>query len=66
MSEVENDFKDMVKNMTTEMLICTVAAIVVVLDQIAPNAEQAITSLASTLLETLEGSNEQGDQNTTE
>lgn len=66
MSETADDFKDMVKNMTTEMLICTVAAIVVVLDQIAPNAEQAITSLAATLLETLEGSNEQGDQNTTE
>lgn len=60
------DFKDMVENMTSEMLICTVAAIVIILDQIIPNAEQAITSLAGTLIEALEAKDEQSDQGATE
>lgn len=66
MSNEQTDFKEMVQHMTNEMLICTVAAIVVLLDKIMPNAEQAITNLAGILLNELEGTDEQGDQSTTE
>lgn len=60
------EFKDMVGSMTQDMLICTVAAIVIILDQVIPNAEQAITSLAETLIEALEAKDEQSDQGATE
>ena len=60
------EFREMVTGMTNDMLICTVAAIVIVLDQIVPNAEQAITSIASSLIEALEGTDEQGDKGATE
>jgi hypothetical protein len=60
------DFKEMVDNMTMETLTCTVAAIILMLEQIAPNSEAAITNLANTLITSIAGTNEQDNEGTTE
>lgn len=61
-----DEFRNMVNAMTNDMLVCTVAAITIVLDQIVPNAEQAITAIATSLMDALaEGTNEQGDESAT-
>lgn len=69
MSEQNNqpvdDFKEMVSTMTMETLTCTVAAIILILDKIVPNSEAAITNLANTLINTIEGNNEQNDEGAT-
>lgn len=65
MSE-QQDFRDMIDSMTNEMLICTVAAIIIVLEQLVPNAEQVIMQIAGSLVDALEGTNEQSDKGTTE
>lgn len=60
------DFKEMVDGMTMETLTCTVAAIILILDKIAPNTEAAITNLANTLITSIAGTNEQGNEGTTD
>jgi hypothetical protein len=60
------DFKEMVDSMTMETLTCTVAAIILMLEQIAPNSEAAITNLANTLITSIAGTNEQDNEGTTE
>jgi hypothetical protein len=60
------DFKAMVDGMTMETLTCTVAAIILMLEQIAPNSEAAITNLANTLITSIAGTNEQDNEGTTE
>lgn len=69
MSEENNkpvdDFKEMVNTMTMETLTCTVAAIILILDKVIPNSEAAITNLANTLINTIEGNNEQDDEGAT-